>query len=100
MFQLREVIAKEQVKAFWMSEYKPTENMADDFLFPMANRLSYVASPESDMDTSRTSEQLYTSSTIDGTMARASSDPSLGKFMSVHSIVLTCSQSICSLGGI
>lgn len=62
-----------------MSEYKPTENMADDFLFPMANRMSYVASPESDMDTSRTSDQMYNSSTLECNMTRANSDPSLGE---------------------
>ena len=62
-----------------MSEYKPTENMADDFLIPMANRMSYVASPESDMDTSRTSDQMYSSGTLERNMTRANSDPNLGK---------------------
>ena len=66
------------MKALWISEYKPTENMADDFLFPMANRLSTIGAPESDMDMSKMSDQLYPSMTLDKNAARASSDPNLG----------------------
>ncbi|XP_067941687.1 tight junction protein ZO-3-like isoform X2 [Watersipora subatra] len=75
--ELREVVAKEQVKALWISEYKPTENMADDFLFPMANRLSYIGSAENEMEMSRMADQPYNCGTLDKTMARSSSDPHL-----------------------
>lgn len=62
-----------------MSEIKPTDNMADDFLFPMANRQSsYMGTPDGELDISRTSDQLYAAATLDRNMARSSSDPNMG----------------------
>ncbi|XP_024082403.1 tight junction protein ZO-1-like [Cimex lectularius] len=49
--KIRELIDKNQTAPVWMSESKPEEALADDFLFPMGSlRLSYASSPESDLE--------------------------------------------------
>ncbi|KAF6216855.1 hypothetical protein GE061_001205 [Apolygus lucorum] len=49
--KVRELIEKNQTAPVWMSEAKPEEALADDFLFPMGSlRLSYASSPESDLE--------------------------------------------------
>merc|ERR1711971_433094 len=42
--KVTELIEKQQTSPIWMSESKPDESMADEFLFPMTSRYSYSSS--------------------------------------------------------
>lgn len=84
--KLREIIEKQQLQSIWMSEKKPDENIADDFLFPMISRLSYASSPESDLDISANDapqdeedekEGFTANGSVGNRMVKSSSDPSL-----------------------
>ncbi|CAG0880498.1 unnamed protein product [Darwinula stevensoni] len=87
--KIREMIERQQTQPIWMSERKLEENVGEDFLFPMASRLSYASSPESDLESS-TLPSLHPSTNKGGfekglgqdgnsprSLHRASSDPSI-----------------------
>ncbi|XP_041355918.1 tight junction protein ZO-1-like isoform X2 [Gigantopelta aegis] len=75
--RLCETIESQQRRQIWMSEKKPEDDISDDFLFPMPNRLSFAGSPESDMDLSRAQDDLDMSPMQKKRLVRSSSDPSI-----------------------
>ncbi|KAJ8311679.1 hypothetical protein KUTeg_011034 [Tegillarca granosa] len=75
--RLLEMIDIQQNQPIWMSERKPDEDINDDYLFPMASRLSIAASRESDVDLSRPLDDFHLSPTNKKRMVRSSSDPSI-----------------------
>ncbi|KAK9497309.1 hypothetical protein O3M35_004651 [Rhynocoris fuscipes] len=79
--KIREIIDKTQTSPVWMSESKPEEALADDFLFPMGSlRLSYASSPESDLEAAPGNggiTGLCTTNVNSHRLVKCSSDPSL-----------------------
>jgi len=74
--KVREHIDKSQTSPIWMSESKPEETLADDFLFPMGSlRLSYASSPESDLEA--TPGALPNTVGNSPRLVKCSSDPSI-----------------------
>ncbi|KAL1129730.1 hypothetical protein AAG570_012674 [Ranatra chinensis] len=74
--KVRELIDKNQTSLVWMSESKPEEALADDFLFPMGSlRLSYASSPESDLEA--TPGVLGSTLGSNPRLVKCSSDPSI-----------------------
>lgn len=82
--KLRETIEKQQQISIWMSDSKPSENIGDDFLFPMTSRLSYASSPESDVELG---EDSKSGKDYSGRLAKASSDPSIATMDDMQSNV-------------
>lgn len=82
--KLRETIEKQQQISIWMSDSKPPESIADDFLFPMASRLSYASSPESDVELA---DDTKPGKDYSGRLAKASSDPSIATMDDMQSNV-------------
>ncbi|CAB0005544.1 unnamed protein product, partial [Nesidiocoris tenuis] len=73
--KVRELIDKNQTAPVWMSEAKPEETLADDFLFPMGSlRLSYASSPESDLEAT---PGMLGTSPGSPRLVKCSSDPSI-----------------------
>ncbi|XP_064596202.1 tight junction protein ZO-1-like [Liolophura sinensis] len=86
--RLLEMIEVQQNSQIWISEFKPEEDISDDVLFPMTSRLSFVASPESDLDLSRTHD-VDTLPRFHGSkpgLVRSSSDPSIATVEKVPGI--------------
>ncbi|XP_073994050.1 zonula occludens-like protein polychaetoid isoform X3 [Rhodnius prolixus] len=76
--KVREMIDKTQTSPVWMSESKPEEALADDFLFPMGSlRLSYASSPESDLEATPVGGSVCTTAVNAHRLVKCSSDPSL-----------------------
>ncbi|KAK7491112.1 hypothetical protein BaRGS_00017676 [Batillaria attramentaria] len=75
--KLVEMIESQQRRPVWMSEKKPEEDLNDDFMFPMPNRMSLAGSPESELDLGRPSDDLDTSPMQKKRLVRSSSDPSI-----------------------
>lgn len=74
--KLHEMIDLQQQQQIWMSEKKPEEDISDDYLFPMTNRIAY-GGRESDLDISRPLDDLDLSPTHKRRLVRSSSDPSV-----------------------
>ncbi|KAK3595448.1 hypothetical protein CHS0354_003441 [Potamilus streckersoni] len=76
--KLQEMIDLQQQQQIWMSEKKPDDDISDDYLFPMTNRLSFVTAHESDLDLGRHLGDRENSSPVyKKRLVRSSSDPSI-----------------------
>ncbi|KAL4216328.1 Tight junction protein ZO-2 [Mactra antiquata] len=76
--KLLDMIDLQQQQQIWMSEKKPDEDISDDYLFPMSNRLSFSGNQESDTDLARALDDLDGSPTHKKRLlVRSSSDPSV-----------------------
>ncbi|KAH9508486.1 hypothetical protein Btru_055324, partial [Bulinus truncatus] len=75
--RLHQMIDAQQKSKIWMSEKKPQEDMSDDFMFPMSNRLSIAGAADSDHDLPRPRDDLYASPIRKKQLMRSSSDPSV-----------------------
>ncbi|XP_055873849.1 tight junction protein ZO-1-like isoform X3 [Biomphalaria glabrata] len=70
-------IDEQQKQKIWMSEKKPQEDMSDDFMFPMSNRMSIAGGAESDHEQPRPRDDLDVSPIRKKQLMRSSSDPSV-----------------------
>ncbi|XP_070178926.1 tight junction protein ZO-1-like isoform X3 [Littorina saxatilis] len=75
--KLVEMIQAQQRRPVWMSQKKPEEDFNDDLMFPMPNRNSMAAAPDSEFDLARPSDDLNLSPTQKKQLVRSSSDPSI-----------------------
>ena len=56
---------------------QPDEDITDDYLFPLSNRIAYSGGRDSDVDISRPLDDLELSPTHKKRLVRSSSDPSI-----------------------
>ncbi|XP_033725435.1 tight junction protein ZO-1-like isoform X4 [Pecten maximus] len=75
--RLLEMVDLQQKQNIWMSERKPEDDISDDYLFPMSNRLSFAPSQQSELDLSRPVDDLDLSPMHKKRLVRSSSDPSV-----------------------
>ncbi|KAL3885385.1 hypothetical protein ACJMK2_025454 [Sinanodonta woodiana] len=76
--KLQEMIDLQQQQQIWMSEKKPEDDISDDYLFPMTNRLSFVTAHESDLDLGRhLGDRVDSPPMYKKRLVRSSSDPSI-----------------------
>ncbi|XP_025081792.1 tight junction protein ZO-1-like isoform X3 [Pomacea canaliculata] len=75
--RLMEMIESQQRRPIWMSEKKPEEDMNDDFMFPMPNRMSLAGAPDAEQDLAFPSDTFDASPMQKKRLVRSSSDPSI-----------------------
>ena len=80
--KITELIEKQQTAPIWMSESKPDESVADDFLFPMSSGISYSSAAESDgefcePETPRNMSRQPSEEPSSAALSRFNSDPHL-----------------------
>merc|ERR1711953_249239 len=80
--KITELIEKQQTAPIWMSESKPDESVADDFLFPMSSGISYSSAAESDgefcePETPRNMSRQPSEEPSSAALSRFNSDPNL-----------------------
>ncbi|XP_050399487.2 tight junction protein ZO-1 isoform X3 [Patella vulgata] len=71
--KVMEMVEAQNHQKIWMSEKKPEDDINDDFLFPMPNRMSFAGSPDSELDLSRNTGDQSGKPRL----MRSSSDPSI-----------------------
>lgn len=72
--------------SFPMLLFQPTEDMSDDFMFPMSTRLSYAAGADSDVDIPQPRDDLDVSPMRKQRLVRSSSDPSINTHENIPGI--------------
>ncbi|XP_012945825.2 tight junction protein ZO-2, partial [Aplysia californica] len=84
--KLCKMIDTQQRQQVWMSEKQPTEDMSDDFMFPMSTRMSFGAGADSDLDLPRPRDDLDVSPLQKKRLVRSSSDPSVNTHENIPGI--------------